>query len=226
MKFQNIFFIGLLYGLAQSQLHAHDNTMIPEIEHVFTTIYENNDWWTGETSSGCGSNLYQTQLIRQEIPRLLKKYTIQSILDVPCGDFHWMQHVALDIPYIGADIVKSLILSNQEKYHNDQREFLHLDIISSDLPSADLILCRDCLVHLSYEHIWQALRNMKRSGAKYLLTTSYSNTKSNIDIPAACWRPLNLMIAPFNFSNPLYIFNEGYERDKCLILWRFEDLPL
>lgn len=199
---------------------------ISEVEQVFTTVYNNNWWWTGETCSGCGSNLYQTQLIRQEIPRIVKKYTIKSILDIPCGDFHWMQYVNLDIPYIGADIVKELVISNQKKYHDKQRKFMHLDVITDNLPYADLILCRDCFVHLSYAQIWQALRNMKRSGAKYLLATSYSETKANTDISAGSWRPLNLMVAPFNFSNPIYIFNEGYERDKCLVMWKFEDLPL
>lgn len=64
------------------------------------------------------------------------------------------------------------------------------------------------------------------SGAQYLLTTSYSNTRANKDIPTGSWRPLNLMIAPFNFPKPVSIFNEGYEQDKCLVLWRFDDLLL
>lgn len=38
---------------------------------------------------------------------MLKKYSIKSILDIPCGDFSWMKKIELDgIEYIGADIVK------------------------------------------------------------------------------------------------------------------------
>jgi hypothetical protein len=226
MMQKNFLFVCLIFGLAHSPLSSHDERMLPDVEQVFTTVYDNNWWWTGETCSGCGSNLHQTQLIRQEIPRIIKKYKIKSILDIPCGDFHWMQYVDLKIPYIGADIVKELVMSNQEKYQNEKRTFMHLDVITDLLPHADLILCRDCFVHLSYAQIWQALVNMKQSGAKYLLTTSYSNTVTNKDISAGSWRPLNLMAAPFNFSKPLYIFNEGYERDKCLVLWKLDDLDL
>lgn len=148
------------------------------------------------------------------------------MLDIPCGDFHWMQYVNLGIPYFGADIVKELVINNQKKYQNEQREFIHLDVISGSLLRVDLILCRDCLVHLSLAQIWQALKNIKKSGAKYLLATSYSHTRVNIDIPTGSWRKLNLMVAPFNFSNPLLVYNEGYEGDKCLVMWRIEDLPL
>lgn len=219
----------LMLSFSLILIHAslsEEHILLPSVEQVFTNVFNNHWWWTGETHSGCGSNLYQTQLIRQEIPRIIKKYDIQSMLDIPCGDFHWMQYVALGILYIGADIVKELVQINQEQYHNDQREFVHLDVITDDLPQVDLVLCRDCLVHLSYAQIWQAIRNIKKSGSKYLLTTSYSDTRENKDIPTGSWRPLNLMIAPFNFSNPIFVYNEGYERDKCLVMWKIEDLPV
>jgi hypothetical protein len=223
---KSIFYMYLVFGLGNFLLYAQNEKIVTDVEQVFTNVYDNNWWWTGETHSGCGSNLYQTQLIRQEIPRIIKKYDIQSILDIPCGDFHWMQYVDLGIPYFGADIVKELVISNQEKYGNEQRHFMHLDVISDDLPQADLILCRDCLVHLSLAQIWQALQNIKKSGAKYLLATSYSQTGVNIDISAGSWRKLNLMVAPFNFSNPILVYNEGYEGDKCLVMWKIEDLSL
>jgi len=219
-------FLLILFGCSSSLLLSYEKKILSEVEQVFTNVYDNNWWWTGETHSGCGSNLYQTQLIRQEIPRIIKKYDIQSILDIPCGDFHWMQYVALGIPYIGADIVKELVIANQEKYQNELREFIHLDVISDTLPQVDLILCRDCLVHLSNEKIWQALRNIKKSGSKYLLATTYNQITVNHDIPTGSWRKLNLMIAPFNFSKPLFVYNEGYEGDKCLVMWKIEDLPL
>ena len=42
---------------------------------------------------------------------------ITSVLDIPCGDFNWMQKVDLsNIEYIGADIVEELIKKNIEIY--------------------------------------------------------------------------------------------------------------
>ncbi|HEX2978578.1 MAG TPA: class I SAM-dependent methyltransferase [Candidatus Babeliales bacterium] len=197
----------------------------PSVEHVFTNIYEKGLWWTGETNSGCGSSLYNTQLIRQEIPRIIKQYGVESLLDIPCGDFNWMKFVDLGIDYIGADIVGSLINENKRMHQGEKRTFVQLNIITDWLPKADLILCRDCLVHLSIAQIWQTLRNIKRSGCKYLLTTCYSETQTNSDISAGSWRTINLTKEPFNFPMPLLSVNEGYEGDKCLMMWKIEDLP-
>lgn len=219
-------YILLLGMLLSTSLVFAENKEMSHTEYVFTNVYNESLWWTGETYSGCGSNLHQTQLIRQEIPRIIKKFKIKSMLDIPCGDFHWMRYVTIKIPYIGADIVKELVIENQNQYGNETRVFIHLDLITDDLPEVDLILCRDCLVHLSYEQIWQALRTIKKSGSKYLLVTSYTNTVTNQDISAGCWRPLNLMRAPFNFKKPIFIFSEGYERDKCLMMWKIDELPL
>ena len=215
----------LLISLVVSMKAEKNRTS--ETEQIFTTIYDNSHWWTGETYSGIGSNMHQTQLIRQEIPKIIQRYGIRSILDIPCGDFHWMKKIigTLSVSYVGADIVKTLIDDNQV-YSNEKISFIQLDIITDNLPCVDLIFCRDCLVHLSFAQIWQALRNMKRSGSRYLLTTGYSDIKNNTDIVTGSWRPLNLMVEPFNLKNPLLVFNEGYERDKCLVLWDIADLNI
>ena len=48
-------------------------------------------------------------------PGLLRDYNITTVIDVPCGDFHWMSRVNLEgRKYIGGDIVKELIEDNQK----------------------------------------------------------------------------------------------------------------
>jgi hypothetical protein len=81
-------------------------------------------------------------------------------------------------------------------------------------------------VHLSNQQVLQALRNIKKSGSKYLLTTLHAETKINRDIGPGDWRPLNLMREPFNLGEPLFIFNEGFEKDKSLAMWNIADLNL
>ena len=77
------------------------------MENIFTEIYKKNQWGDKDTISGTGSNLIQTKLIIESIPNILKEYKISTILDIPCGDFYWMNNVNLNgINYIGADIVK------------------------------------------------------------------------------------------------------------------------
>ena len=86
--------------------------------YVFSKIYKNdlfNSFVSNkESKSGPGSNLEQTAEIMVKIPELIKKYTITSILDLPCGDFYWMSKVDLaDIEYIGGDIVSEIIKNNR-----------------------------------------------------------------------------------------------------------------
>ena len=97
-----------------------------------------------------------------------------------------------------------------------------MDIIKDDMPKVDLILCRDCFIHLSYNNIFKAVRNFKNTNSKYLLTTTYKNIKENTDIFNGGFRKINLLLPPFNFSSPEIEIPE--EDDKVLSLWRIKDL--
>jgi hypothetical protein len=76
-------------------------------EERFTKIYQENHWNDSESRSGEGSTLENTQNVRNELPIVLKKYKIKSVLDAPCGDFNWMKSITqgISIKYIGDDIV-------------------------------------------------------------------------------------------------------------------------
>lgn len=199
-------------------------------EEVFGEIYKKNVWGDSESKSGEGSNIAVTEELRKQLPKLFAEFKISSILDIPCGDFNWMNLVDLGkIHYIGADIVKSLIESNQQKFGTEQIEFRHLDAIKDSIPKVDIILCRDMLVHLTHAQIKQVLRNFKKSGSTYLLVTSQVEILENIDIPMGWWRKINFEKFPYNFPKPLYTIDEKstqkIEWDKRLLLWRLEDIP-
>lgn len=197
---------------------------------IFSEIYRGNYWKGEESRSGTGSDLTQTAAIRQLLPELMTQIGAQSILDIPCGDFHWMKEVDLAVNYTGGDVVAELINRNQELYGNDKRRFVMLDISKDALPEVDLVFCRDLLVHLSFRDIFSALSNIKRSGSRYLLTTTFTDRKVNNDIESGQWRPLNFEQSPFNFMSPLKLIKEecteggGSWGDKSLGLWRISDL--
>ncbi len=174
-------------------------------EDRFTAIYEKNEWKNVESRSGEGSTFEYTRNIRKEIPRLIEQYGLKTILDAPCGDYYWYQHVQrdMDTQYIGADIVEPMIRANEEKFGNENTRFIHLDIITQDLPDADLWLCRDCLFHLSYDDIFSAIDNFLNSNIRYLLTSTHSECDRNIDIPTGHFRQLNLELPPFSFCKPI-----------------------
>jgi hypothetical protein len=197
-------------------------------EQIFTKFYLGNLWGDSESLSGPGSRLDKTDKVRAALPALIKELDCHSLLDIPCGDFYWMKEVNLDIPYIGADIVPELVQDNQSKYGHEKRNFIQLDLRLDPLPKVDLVLCRDCLVHLSYHHIDQVLENIKSSGSRYLLMTTFMERKSNTNIVTGEWRAINFERAPFRFPPPLRLIDDSYPLpnyyDKYLGLWEIATL--
>jgi len=205
--------------------------MLKSTEEVFTEIYRGNKWRGQDSVSGSGSDSDQTRVISCELPPLLDEFKVSTMLDIPCGDFHWMNGVNLEgTDYTGADIVGEIIEQNREKYHRDSVRFLILDLIRDGLPKVDLVLCRDCLVHFSFKDIRLALRNICDSQSQLLLTTTFAEGEDNYDIATGRWRALNLEAAPFGLPKPLKTVSEectekdGVYRDKSLALWRIEDI--
>ena len=170
----------------------------------FGDIYRDNLWGASESASGLGSTMAETEAIRGYLPDLLRRLRVRTLLDIPCGDFHWMRTVDLDLDrYIGADIVPALIASLQERYGGHRREFRVLDATSDTLPTTDAILSRHCLIHLSNRRATAALDNFRRNGARWLLTTSFVDCERNVDIETGSFRPVNLQLPPFNLPTPV-----------------------
>ncbi len=200
---------------------------------VFDRIYEENTWGNTESRSGDGSDISGTARMRNSLATLLKDLKIKSILDLPAGDFNWMRLMNLEgIDYIGGDVVARIAEQNQVSYGCENIQFQQLDACKDPLPRVDLILCRDMLVHLSFADCWSALSNFRNSGSTYLLTTTFTARDPNRDITTGQWRPLNLQRPPFMFPRPLHLIVEhckewnGFWADKCLGLWRLEDLDV
>lgn len=194
-------------------------------EIVFTDIYRGNLWYDPESVSGRGSTLERTAAVRAALPALLRELGARSLLDAPCGDFNWMRHVDLSgVSYAGADVVPDLIERNRQLYGGEGRAFLHLDITRDALPRADVVMCRDCLIHLSFADARRALRNFKASGSTYLLATTHAGVTENEDAPTGGWRSLNLRLPPFDFPAPARTIVEDPALEKHLALWRLDEL--
>jgi SAM-dependent methyltransferase len=194
------------------------------MKDIFSHIYKHNLWEGTESVSGPGSSVNEAQKLIDTLPFLFEQYKIKSILDAPCGDFNWMQHVPKhNISYTGIDIVDELIKINNGKYSNEQIRFKEMNIVKDDLPTVDLIICRDCLVHLSKTHIIQAIRNFKKSGSKYLLTSHYPYITANTEINTGGWRPINLCLSPFFYPAPIFVIIET-DPYKAMALWELSSI--
>lgn len=198
---------------------------------VFRHIYHNRTWGDRESVSGPGSELAETRKVREVLPALLRELNITSMLDAPCGDWNWMK--TIDLPaagvtdYTGAEVVPELVELNAKRFAAPGRRFIVADIASDPLPRVDLILCRDCLVHLANPLAAAALSNFKRSGSTWLLTTTYPGAlkpgEENRDIATGQFRKVDLTKPPFNLPPPERIINEESAEGgeyKSLGLWR------
>jgi hypothetical protein len=200
-------------------------------EETFRDIHRRHHWSGSGSPSGAGAADEQTARLRAELPPLVAYLGVHTLLDLPCGDFSWMATIDLPVErYIGADLLPELIAPLEQRYGNVRRQFMVLDLTRDPLPAADLLLCRDCLVHLSLADIRLALRNVARSRIAWLLTTTFPDGGENEDIVTGDWRVLDLERPPFLFPPPIRLLNEGCTEgggrfaDKSLGLWWAGDL--
>jgi len=202
------------------------------LQERFERIYSTNLWSDPDSRSGVGSTLDSTAVLRAELPNALRELSARVLLDVPCGDFTWMKRVDLSgVDYIGGDIVPSIIEENQRLHTTESRSFVHLDLTRDKLPDADVLLCRDCLVHLSYANIRAVFANISRSNIRYVLMTSFPGRGGNYDVVDGDWRTLDFQAPPFSLPEPRLTIVEQCEEedgsyaDKSLVAWRVKDLP-
>lgn len=193
------------------------------MKEIFEDIVKYNRW--KKHPCGPGSTFGYTENLRLNLGKFLEKHNITSMIDAPCGDYSWMS--VTDLPsiqeYVGGDIVEFLIKANQEKYPN--HKFKQIDLTQDILPNVDLLFCRDCLLHLSFEDIDKVFKNISRSNIKYVLLSNwYEDAENSRDIQTGEARYLNFLESPFNFTQPIDSitdFVDGFPRRKML-LWSKE----
>lgn len=172
-----------------------------------------------ESVSGCGSFLKNTKEIRGFISSVIIKYSIKSIADCPCGDWNWMQYVDLtDINYTGLDVVQPLVQANNTLYGKSNINFRHFNILTEIPPRADLLICRDLLFHLNLADQKIAAENLKKSGSRLIMTTTFPWITENAELQPrelmAGWgyRHINAELEPLAFKNPV---DEVTENSAC-----------
>ena len=214
-----------------------------ERNRFFQRIYHENLWQSAESVSGEGSAVWVCQPLIEQLPILLGKYEIGSMLDIPCGDFNWMSYVPFPkgFHYIGADVVPELIEETQKRHGNGGREFCVLDLVNDELPPVDLLFVRDLFIHLSLAVCRKAIENIARANFKYAMFTHdpisvrYPPT-GNIEIERAQgganfeFRPVSMMLAPFGFPASIDHITEhldhspGWHGQKQVALWTKEQI--
>jgi len=220
--------------LAHTRFLAHKTELAGlSQQELFTRIWQTNLWGAGTSSSGLGSEDAATAALRRELPKLFRQLQMETLLDLPCGDFGWMSRAEQGLrKYLGGDIVAGLVAENSQRYATADGRigFAELDLLTDRLPAMDAILCRDCFVHLSIANVSRALAQFRASGSRFLIVTTFTGHDVNEDAADGDWRLLNLERPPFDFPPPLAIVNEGCTEgggayaDKSLGVWQLDAL--
>jgi hypothetical protein len=170
------------------------------MKEVFEDIIKNRRWQ--DVLCGTGSTMQFTEPLRNNLKSFLEKHNLKSMLDAPCGDYSWMSKTNLpaNFKYIGADIVQSLVDTNQATYPGI--EFHCIDITKDALPTVDVLFCRDCLIHLSISDIKLVFDNIVKSNIQYVMLTNYHAPEMS-DIITGRFRGTNFKVDPFNFEDPI-----------------------
>jgi len=209
----------LLFLCLFSCLHSEDLH-----QETFSTIYESKLWGTnsaGEGFSGGGSTPENARPYIEFLQSFLKTHRIRTVVDAGCGDWEFSQYIDwTDIEYIGYDVVPFVIEKNQQKFSAPNIHFIHENFLTSALPEADLLLCKEVLQHLSNEDILNFIPQL--SQFKYCLITNdvYPGvlTSDNPDIVPGSCRKIDLRMRPFRLpmKNVLHYVAEGVVHQVAL----------
>ena len=135
---------------------------------IFDKIYENSYWGNG---SGGGSSPEATGPYKIFLEGFIRQQDIKSIIDLGCGDWQFSQFLDFGgATYIGIDASKNVIANNQQSFSRPGVSFVNLPKDYSELPAADLLVCKDVLMHLSTKKVQDILSILP--SYKYALITN------------------------------------------------------
>jgi SAM-dependent methyltransferase len=170
------------------------------LTNTFNRIYAEGTWGkdvadTG--TSGTGSTLEITRDYRAFLEDFIKKHRIKSVVDAGCGD--WSFSSAMDwgdASYLGVDIASDVIAAVRNKHEKGKITFQVGDI-TDDLPTADLLISKDVLQHLSNTLVHKFIRNNLRKGKYKWVILTNDRGRENRDAASGGYRAIDLAAPPF-----------------------------
>ena len=226
-------------------------------QRYFEQVYSSCTWQSDFNGSCSGWSKPELTRHTQEALRevlLHPELGIQHFLDAPCGDMQYMATFmdalrediqgrgGVHVHHHGADIVAGLVEGHRQRYGHRKwsGSFQHTDFVSAASTEFvrangkpyDLIFSRQMTQHLSQNETCAVLRTFNRSGARFLLATTYLHEQNGQGL---VWEYLspgdignydrqNLLRPPFQLPPPLYLARDDpMDAFVYLGLWR---LPL
>jgi SAM-dependent methyltransferase len=199
------------------------------MEDHFTRMAATGAWGSAETPCGPGSTIEACRGILDRLPELIHANKIRSIVDLGCGDFHWMSHLDLTgIQYDGYDVVKFLIERNIAKHGRDGVRFHHADLMELVVPTADLIILKDVLIHLPTMQALEVLGHAVSSRSRFLASTTSPGwpVTNRICMKLGEFSPIDLEAEPFSLGVPSVVIDVPHRPgnpSKHFAVWKLSE---
>lgn len=195
---------------------------------TFNHIYRNSIWGNAdnETLSGSGStksiNIFRNKFLSD----FINENKIRLIVDI-CGDCNWQYEFMKlvnnkDVTYFGLDVSDyALNLAKENNKHNrltfseNPINLCESELICNDENS--LIIIKEVIQHLPLDDGIKMLKNIKKSGIKYIAITNHDKelfNSVNKNVEVGGFYPNNMFMPPFNFKNPLKDVNDIISGDS------------
>ena len=139
-------------------------------------VYRENLWGGESNTFYSGDGSHRPELVQpyiDSVTTFLNSFQERiSVCDLGCGDFNVGKELVKHTKsYVAIDIVPELVAYNQEKFKADNLSFQCLDIAVDELPTADCVLLRQVLQHLSNAEVQRVVD--KLPNYKYVILTEH-----------------------------------------------------
>jgi SAM-dependent methyltransferase len=173
-------------------------------KEVFERIYHQAAWGKnadGIGHSGTGSTMRATMYWRLFVTAFLANNHITSVVDAGCGDWEFSQSIDwTGIDYKGYDIVEAVIEADKKRFERPNIHFFTADIVTTDLPAADLLIVKHVLQHLPNEAVRRLILQFPKYRHVVLVNgvDPITLSSNNLDIVDGAYRDLDVTAPPFS----------------------------
>jgi len=209
---------------------------VVDSETNFSRIYAGEEWGA-EARSGLGSREDTTREFRSFLEGFLQEHDIRSVVDAGCG--HWPTGYQRfmnwhGVHYMGVDVVPYVVEENMAlfqdpdvlaRYGLASAECI-AGSVSNPLPSADLLMVKDVLMHLPNAAVESFLRSSVTGAApKYRMILLVQNdvppvpVRQMVDIEPGQLLPFDITAPPFSATGFRTIFRWKSDEMKVVQLW-------
>jgi SAM-dependent methyltransferase len=188
-------------------------------------------WGSPETPCGPGSTIEACRCILERLPEWIRTHQIRSIVDLGCGDFHWMSRLDLSgLEYDGYDVVRFLIEQNVAKHGLANVRFHHADLTELSVPKADLAVLKDVLIHLPTSQALGIVERVRAARPRFLASTTAPGwlVSNRACMKIGEFSPLDLEAPPFLLGASIAsveVPSRPGNPAKRFALWRIAEYP-